>query len=76
MGSHVFWDVCGLVFRDFSEESTGQGKVPGGGGGSDAVRGILTVPHSPSLVAAISGQKLNAMHGVWYLKYQLVPHRE
>jgi hypothetical protein len=36
----------------------------GGGGGSGAVRGILTVPHSPSWVAAIRGQKLNAMHGV------------
>lgn len=33
-------------------------------GGSCAVRGILTVPHSRSWVAAISGQKLNAVHGV------------
>ena len=54
-----------VVFRDVSEESTGQGKIPdGAGGGSGAVRGILTLPHSPSWVAAIRGQKLNAMHGV------------
>ena len=65
LGSHVFWVVCGVVFRDVSEESTGQGKIPdGAGGGSGAVRGILTLPHSPSWVAAIRGQKLNAMHGV------------
>lgn len=48
-----------------SEESTGQGKIPVVVvGGSGVVRGILTLPHSPSWVAAIRGQKLNAMHCV------------